>query len=151
MTVDPSAASPFLIGAGEGLMISAINGTITDYLFFAMCTYAAGFIGALNYAVHVARDRTEVNRASLAVLGNHPRTASYLVATGFVFIASAWGYSVSGYPQPHSAVGVVDRAANVGLPREQSLAVDSTDAWLAKPAEELTDVFDEQVGRVVSA
>jgi hypothetical protein len=98
------ALVPFLLGAGEGMMIAALNGSIEEFLFFTTCTWAVGVIAGVNYAVHATRARLRTSRESQKILAIHPRTLPALDSAGLILTAAMFGYSVSQLPQPHPAV-----------------------------------------------
>jgi hypothetical protein len=68
---------PFLLGAGEGMMIAAVDGTISEFLFLTTLTWIAGFAVALNYAVHAALARLDTTRQSQRILAGTSAVATH--------------------------------------------------------------------------
>jgi len=86
--------APFLIGVGEFLMISALSASISDYLFFAICAWAAGLLAEMNYFRHARAARSPASRDSKAVIGVHSRTGPVLGAGGVAFAVLLWVWSL---------------------------------------------------------
>lgn len=95
---------PFLLGAGEGMMIAAVGGTIREFLLMTMLTWIAGFVAALNYAIHASLARLDTTRQSQRILATHPRSLPILDAVGLTGVIAMLSYSTSTLPQPRPAV-----------------------------------------------
>ncbi|GAA4671411.1 hypothetical protein [Phytohabitans rumicis] len=98
------ALVPFLLGAGQGVMIAALDAPIAEFLFLTILMWGTGFIAAINYAVHAKRARLATTRESQKVIALHPRTLPILDAIGLTGVICMLGYCLSGLPQPHPAV-----------------------------------------------
>ncbi|MGN9913382.1 hypothetical protein ACTMTJ_38165 [Phytohabitans sp. LJ34] len=101
-TID--ALVPFLLGAGQGLMIAALDGTITEFLFFYTCTIGIGVVAAINYARNATAGELESTRDAQLVIAVHPRLLVWLDSIGLVLSATLLIYALSSLPQPSSAV-----------------------------------------------
>src|SRR5262249_14213230 len=98
------ALVPFLLGAGEGMMIAAVDGSIGEFLLITMLTWIVGIAAALNYAIHAALERLDTTRQSQRILAAHPRSLPILDAIGLAGVVGMLGYSASALPQPPPAV-----------------------------------------------
>jgi hypothetical protein len=97
------ALVPFLLGAGEGMMIAAIGGTTGEFLLITTLTWIVGLAAALNYAIHAARARLHTTRRSQRILAAHPRSLPILDALGITGVIGMQGYYISPLPQPPPA------------------------------------------------
>lgn len=101
-TID--AVVPFLIGAGEGLMIAALQAPVRDFLLIYTATIAVGVVAAANYARHAAKAELQTTSQSQQIIAIHPKALLWLDSLGLVCATALTVFAFSSLPQPHPAV-----------------------------------------------
>lgn len=83
--------TPFLLGLGECLAVSAVTDSISAYLLLTTCTWAVGLLAEVNYYKRVVSSLDGgINQHAYQVLGAHPRTGLILGSSGAAVAMILW-------------------------------------------------------------